>query len=195
MRGAILASGSGDGYAMPIGRRGFLLGTLSGIAGAAAFARPRLAFATALEAHTLSFYHVHTGETLKITYREHGEVVPGAHATINNNLRDLRNGEKQPIDVALLDQVCKLYCEFDCRGHFEVISAYRSPKTNEALRHVSTGVAKNSLHLEGRAIDVRLTSAPLGRLRDAAIDMRSGGVGYYPDSNFVHVDTGAFRTW
>ena len=76
-----------------------------------------------------------------------------------------------------------------------MISAYRSPKTNEALRHVSTGVAKNSLHLEGRAIDVRLTSASLDKLRDAAISMRSGGVGYYPDSNFVHVDTGAFRTW
>jgi uncharacterized protein YcbK (DUF882 family) len=180
---------------MPIGRRGFLLGALSGVAGAATLARPRLAFATALEAHTLSFYHVHTGEALKITYREHGVVVPGALATINDYLRDFRNGEKHPIDVALLDEVCKLYCQFDCRGHFEVISAYRSPKTNEALRHVSTGVAKNSLHLEGRAIDVRLTSAATDKLRDAAIAMRSGGVGYYRDSNFVHVDTGAFRTW
>jgi uncharacterized protein YcbK (DUF882 family) len=180
---------------MPIGRRGFLLGALSGLAGAASLVRTRNAFATEVEAHTLSFFHIHTAESLKITYREHGELVPGALDAINRYLRDFRNGAEHPIDVALLDEVCRLYHAFDCRGHFEVISAYRSPKTNEALRHVSTGVAKNSLHLEGRAIDVRLTSAATDKLRDAAIAMRSGGVGYYPDSNFVHVDTGAFRTW
>ncbi|HZF30779.1 MAG TPA: DUF882 domain-containing protein [Gammaproteobacteria bacterium] len=180
---------------MPIGRRSFLLGTLSGVAGAATLARTRCAFATEIEAHTLSFFHIHTAENLKITYREHGELVPGTLDAIKHYLRDFRNGEEHPIDVTLLDEVCRLYHAFDCRGHFEVISGYRSPKTNEALRHVSTGVAKNSLHLEGRAIDVRLTSAALDKLRDAAISLRSGGVGYYPDSKFVHVDTGAFRTW
>ena len=180
---------------MPIGRRSFLLGALTGVAGVAGLARTRSAFATEIEAHTLSFFHIHTGEKLKITYREHGEIVPGTLDTINDYLRDFRNGEKHAIDVALLDEVCRLHCAFDCRGHFEVISAYRSPKTNEALRHVSNGVAKNSLHLEGRAIDVRLTSAATDKLRDAAIAMHSGGVGYYADSNFVHVDTGAFRTW
>jgi uncharacterized protein YcbK (DUF882 family) len=180
---------------MPIGRRGFLFGAFSGVAGVATLARTRYAFATEIEAHTLSFYHIHTAEKLKITYREHGEVVPGALDAINQYLRDFRNDEVHPIDVALLDEVCRLYGMFDCRGHFEVISGYRSPKTNEALRHVSTGVAKDSLHLSGRAIDVRLTSAATDKLRDAAISMRSGGVGYYRDSNFVHVDTGAFRTW
>lgn len=157
--------------------------------------RTRTAFATGIEAHTLSFFHIHTAESLKITYREHGELVPGALDTVSHYLRDFRNGQEHPIDVALLDEVCRLHHAFDCRGHFEVISAYRSPKTNEALRHVSTGVAKNSLHIEGRAIDVRLTSAATDKLRDAAITLRSGGVGYYADSNFVHVDTGAFRTW
>jgi uncharacterized protein YcbK (DUF882 family) len=180
---------------MPIGRRDFLFGTLSGAAGIASLARTRCAFATEAEAHTLSFYHIHTAEKLKITYREQGKLVPGALDTINDYLKDFRNGEVHPIDVALLDEVNRLYCMFDCRGHFEVISAYRSPKTNEALRHVSTGVAKDSLHVSGRAIDVRLTSAATDKLRDAAISMRSGGVGYYKDSNFVHVDTGAFRTW
>jgi len=76
-----------------------------------------------------------------------------------------------------------------------VISGYRSPQTNEALRHVTSGVAEHSLHLRGRAIDVRLTSAKTDQLRDAAIAMQSGGVGYYRQSNFVHIDTGAFRTW
>ena len=180
---------------MPIGRRGFLLSALSGAAGLAGLTRARIAFAAEVEAHTLMFHHIHTGENLKITYREHGDVVPGTLEAISHYLRDFRNGQQHPIDVALLDEVCRLHHAFDCRGHFEVISGYRSPKTNEALRHVSTGVAKNSLHIEGRAIDVRLTSAATAKLRDAAIAMRSGGVGYYPDSNFVHVDTGAVRTW
>ena len=88
-----------------------------------------------------------------------------------------------------------LYTEFDGRGNFEVISGYRSPHTNEVLRHATTGVAEHSLHIEGRAIDVRLTSAKTTALRDAAIAMKSGGVGYYAESNFVHIDTGKTRSW
>jgi uncharacterized protein YcbK (DUF882 family) len=99
------------------------------------------------------------------------------------------------LEAELLDTLGMLYAEFDGRGHFEVISGYRSPATNEALRNTTTGVAKHSLHLDGRAIDVRLTSAATAKLREAALALQRGGVGYYPDSNFVHVDTGAFRAW
>ena len=178
---------------MPVGRREFLLGTLTGMAGIATLGRGGAAFAG--EAQSLSFYHIHTAETLKVTYREHGELIAGALDRINHFLRDFRTDQAFPIDVALLDELHKLYGEFESRGHFEVISGYRSPKTNEALRHVTSGVAEHSLHVRGRAIDVRLTSAKTDMLRDAAIARQSGGVGYYPESNFVHIDTGAFRTW
>lgn len=181
---------------MPIGRRRFLLDAVAGVAGLSTMARSRSVLATtATEAQSLTFYHIHTAETLKITYREHGEVVPGALDAINRYLRDFRNGQIHTIDVALLDQLHDLHGTFGRRGRFEVISGYRSPKTNEALRHVTGGVAEHSLHISGRAIDVRLTSAPTDKLRDAAIAMHAGGVGYYAKSNFVHVDTGAFRTW
>jgi uncharacterized protein YcbK (DUF882 family) len=178
---------------MPVARREFLLGTLTGLAGLGGLGRGSVAFAT--EAHSLSFYHIHTGEKLKVTYREHGALIAGALDEINHYLRDFRTEQSHPIDVALLDELHRLYGQFEGRGNFEVISAYRSPRTNEALRHVTSGVAENSLHVKGRAIDVRLTSAKTDELRDAAIAMKSGGVGYYRESNFVHIDTGAFRTW
>jgi uncharacterized protein YcbK (DUF882 family) len=178
---------------MSIGRRQFVIGALGGAAGLAGLGRSACAFAS--EPHALSLYHLHTSETLHIVYRERGELIPGALDEINHFLRDFRNEQIHAIDVALLDELCKLHAAFAGRGRFEVISGYRSPQTNEALRHVTKGVAKDSFHLSGRAIDVRLTSAKTDKLRDAAIALRSGGVGYYPESNFVHVDTGAFRTW
>ena len=178
---------------MPVGRRQLMIGALGGVAGLSGLGRGACAFAS--EVHGLSLYHLHTTETLRIVYRERGELIPAALDEINYFLRDFRNDTLHSIDVALLDELCRLHETFDGRGRFEVISGYRSPQTNEALRHVSTGVAKNSLHLTGRAIDVRLTSAKTDRLRDAAIALHSGGVGYYHDSNFVHIDTGDFRTW
>jgi len=180
---------------MPIERRTFLVGAL-GMTGLACLTRPGTAFATVgNEAHTLSLYHIHTTEKLNVTYREHGELIPDALAQITHFLRDFRNEETHDIDVALLDQLSQLYAAFGNRGNFEVISGYRSPATNSALRRVTTGVAEHSLHILGKAIDVRLTSARTAALRDAAIALQRGGVGYYPKSNFVHVDTGAFRAW
>jgi uncharacterized protein YcbK (DUF882 family) len=151
--------------------------------------------AAAVEAHRLSFYHVHTAEKLTIVYREHGTLVPEALAEINHYLRDFRTEQVHDIDAALLDTLHALYSSFDGRGNFEVISGYRSPRTNAALRHVTTGVAENSLHIQGRAIDVRLTSAKTAALRDAALALKAGGVGYYEESNFVHLDTGNVRSW
>jgi uncharacterized protein YcbK (DUF882 family) len=178
---------------MLLRRRHFLVGSL----GAAALGSTlgRIAAATTPVSHRLSFYHIHTAERLTITYREQGFLVPGALAEIDHYLRDFRTEQSHNIDVALLDALHDLYAAFDGRGNFEVISGYRSPRTNAALRHVTSGVAEHSLHIEGRAIDVRLTSAPTTALRDAAIGLRRGGVGYYADSNFVHIDTGDFRTW
>lgn len=165
------------------------LGGLAAIAGA-----PRRASAN-VPANKLAFYHVHTGEKLSVVYRENGAVVPGALAEINHYLRDFRTEQVHDIDVALLDALHDLYNTFDARGNFEVISGYRSPRTNAALRHVTSGVAENSLHIQGQAIDVRLTSAKTAALRDAAKELRAGGVGYYAESNFVHIDTGAVRSW
>ncbi len=178
-----------------IGRRQFLVRSLAGIAGVAGLRPCAATLLRASPARPLSFYHIHTGETLSIVYRESGELVAGALDEVNHFLRDFRTDQEHAIDVALLDKLQTLYTAFDRRGHFEVISGYRSPRTNEALRHSTTGVAKASLHLSGRAIDVRLTSASTRKLRDAAIALQNGGVGYYPASNFVHVDTGPFRTW
>lgn len=176
---------------MLVARRRLLVGAVGGAIGCSAAGRA----AAAAPAHTLSFYNIHTAEKLNVTYREQGELIPEALAEINYYLRDFRTEQCHDMDVALLDTLYDLYSTFDGRGNFEVISGYRSPRTNAALRHVTTGVAEHSLHIEGRAIDVRLTSAKTTALRDSAIALRRGGVGYYAESNFVHVDTGAFRTW
>jgi uncharacterized protein YcbK (DUF882 family) len=176
-----------------LGRRRFLVGSLGAAAALSGVARK--AAAITASPYTLSFYHIHTGEKLTITYREKGEVVPEALAEINRYLRDFRTEQIHVIDVALLDKLQALYTAFDARGNFEVISGYRSPHTNEVLRHATTGVAEHSLHLEGRAIDVRLTSVKTTSLRDTALAMKSGGVGYYAESNFVHLDTGNTRSW
>ena len=178
---------------MLLKRRRFLLHSFG--AAVALTGAGRIAAAAAAPAHRLKFYHIHTAEKLDITYREHGELVPGVLAEINHYLRDFRTEQEHDIDVALLDTLHALYTTFDGRGNFEVISGYRSPKTNSALRHATTGVAEKSLHIEGRAIDVRLTSAKTTALRDAALGLKSGGVGYYAESNFVHVDTGKPRSW
>jgi uncharacterized protein YcbK (DUF882 family) len=176
---------------MLLGRRRFLgsLGAAAAVLGTGRFA------AAAQPAHRLKFYHIHTDEKLDITYREGGALIPDTLIEINRYLRDFRSEQIHDIDVELLDTLHALYTTFEGRGNFEVISGYRSPRTNTALRHVTTGVAEHSFHIEGRAIDVRLTSAKTAGLRDAARALRVGGVGYYPESNFVHVDTGPIRTW
>jgi uncharacterized protein YcbK (DUF882 family) len=147
------------------------------------------------EAHHLFCYHIHTAERLSVTYRENGVLVPDALAAIKYFLRDFRTGEIHDIDVDLLDTLSLLHEAAERRGSFEVISGFRSPRTNAALRRVTDGVAEGSLHMAGRAIDVRSTGIATKDLRAAALELARGGVGYYPSSNFVHLDTGAFRAW
>ena len=112
-------------------------------------------------------------------------------------LRDFRNGATHAIDPGLLDQLNALAAATATRAPFQVISGYRSPATNEMLRRAGHGVATGSLHLQGQAIDIRLADVELTDLRDAALSLRAGGVGYYPsaDSDFVHIDTGRVRRW
>jgi uncharacterized protein YcbK (DUF882 family) len=144
---------------------------------------------------TISFSHLHTGERLTAEYFTNGEYVPDALAAVNRVLRDFRTGDVHEIDPGLLNLLHGLADLTSIRRPFEVISGYRSPKTNEMLRSHGEGVAAGSLHMQGQAIDIRLADVPLARLREAALSVRRGGVGYYPASNFIHVDTGRVRSW
>lgn len=143
----------------------------------------------------LSFYHTHTGKSLTVVYREADGYVPEALSQIAIFLKDFRSGEHHPIDPELLDVLYELKTRTGANRPFEVISAYRSPTTNTVLRNNSSGVAEGSLHLHGRAIDVRLPGIELSHLRDVALQLERGGVGFYPDSDFIHVDTGRVRRW
>ncbi len=151
--------------------------------------------AGAVEERRLAFYHTHTGKRLDVVYKHNGEFVPEALSVINTFLSDFRTGEVADMDPHLLDLIYDLREATGSESTYEVISAYRSPATNDMLRQRSGGVAKNSQHLLGKAIDVRLSDVDLTKLRDTAIAMQRGGVGYYASPNFVHIDTGRVRRW
>jgi len=147
------------------------------------------------EARRIAFNNLHTPESLEVVYRHGEEYLPEALARLKTLLRDYRTGEEHPIDPALFDY---LHDAARARGVdpvFSVISAYRSSRTNAMLHERSSGVASKSLHMEGRAIDVRLAGIDCASLADTALGLQRGGVGYYRQSNFVHLDTGRFRTW
>jgi len=156
---------------------------------------PATARAASFETRALSFIHLHTGERLSLPYFHGGEYRPDALAAVNHLLRDFRTGDVGTMDPVLLDVLHALAGVTGSRQPFQIICGYRSAATNEALRRRSAGVAGASLHMQGRAIDVRLADVPLERLRDAALGLRAGGVGYYVAPQFVHVDTGRVRAW
>ena len=139
--------------------------------------------------------NLHTNEKLSVEYFAAGRYLPDALSAVNHLLRDFRTGDVGTIDPALLDLLHGLAAKVGSQRAFHVISGYRSPATNETLRQRSNGVASSSLHLRGQAIDIRLAGVPLATLRDAARSLRSGGVGYYAASDFVHLDTGRVRSW
>ena len=173
------------------GRRNFLRG-----AGAALVLLPLgAAWARAPERRSLSFVHTHTGERLSSVYFQDGQYHGGELARINQLLRDFRTGDVRIIDTGVLDILADLRVLADRDEPYEVICGYRSPQTNAALRARSNGVAEHSLHLQGRAIDVRLPGVPTSRLRELALAMGRGGVGFYPQSDFVHLDNGRLRYW
>jgi uncharacterized protein YcbK (DUF882 family) len=144
----------------------------------------------------LSFHHLHTDERLTLTYRQGDHYQRSSLMRLNQFFRDFRTGEVTTIDPKLYDLL------FDVKqalGHedavFEIVSGYRSPKTNAMLRRTSSGVAKRSLHMSGKALDVRLGDLPTHHIRDIAVRLSRGGVGYYSRSDFVHLDTGNVRQW
>jgi len=149
----------------------------------------------AADARQLSFFHTHTQQSLDVVYYENGEYVDSALHEINLFLRDFRTGDVAEMDRNLLDILYDVRNELGSSETFEVISAYRSQLTNEMLRSKSDGVARNSQHLLGTAIDVRLRGIAIEKLRDTALDMQRGGVGFYKQSDFVHMDTGRVRRW
>jgi uncharacterized protein YcbK (DUF882 family) len=145
---------------------------------------------------TLSLHHLHTDERLTLTYRVGDHYQRSALQRLNQFLRDFRTGDSIAIDPRLFDL---LYDVKGRLGHddgvFEIVSGYRSPYTNAKLRKTSSGVARKSLHMTGKAIDIRLSEMPTRSIRDAAVSLSRGGVGYYPKSDFVHLDTGRVRRW
>ena len=143
----------------------------------------------------LKFYNLHTGEHLKATYWADGIYIPDEMTAINNILRDYRTGDIKKMDPQLMDLLYALQNRVEHKNAFNVISGYRSPKTNAKLHRLSNGVATHSLHMKGKAIDIRLPGVELKHLRKAALSLHAGGVGYYPKSNFIHVDTGRPRFW
>lgn len=148
------------------------------------------------EPRALDMVHTHTGERIGLVYAAEGQYMSGALAQLNRFLRDHYSGQVGRMDPLLFDHLAQVRALLGARMPFEVISGYRCPETNQQLRQTRAGgVAKHSLHMEGKAMDVRLPGVPLSELRDAAKSLQGGGVGYYPAEQFVHIDTGRVRYW
>ena len=144
---------------------------------------------------SLSFYHEHTQETLTIDYFKQGMYSKKALGKINYFLRDFRSGDIHPISTDLIDMLYVISRDLRISRPFHIISGYRSPLTNGLLRKKKRNVAKHSYHMFGKAVDIKLPGMRLDKLRHAAMKLKAGGVGYYPDSAFVHVDVGPIRYW
>lgn len=143
----------------------------------------------------LAFHNLHTLEDLEVVYWRRGSYLPGALEEINYIFRDRRTEEIHTINPALLDLLHTLKHRLNTDAPFELVCGYRSPKTNAMLRRKNHGVAKRSLHLKGMAVDIRVPGYRTAALRDVAMSLKAGGVGYYPKSRFVHLDVGPVRSW
>jgi uncharacterized protein YcbK (DUF882 family) len=175
----------------PFNRRGFLKTAVCGAL--TCVASPVLA--EFVEQRSVAFVHTHTGEMLQTIYYRDGAYDQTALLSVAHTLRDFRSGDVHAIDPVLLDALFALRVLADHDKPYQIISAYRSPKTNDALRRKSHGVAEHSLHIEGQAIDIRVAGIATTKLRDLALAMKVGGVGYYRESDFLHIDTGRVRSW
>jgi len=146
--------------------------------------------------YRLRLYHLHTGEHLDVVYRIGDQYLPEGVAALDHFLRDHRTGDEKDYDVREFDLLHDLLAKL---GHLDseidIVCGYRTPWSNNYLREHSNGVALHSQHMEAKAIDIRIPGIPIAQLRDAALSLRRGGVGYYPQSDFVHVDVGPVRRW
>lgn len=174
-------------------RRRFLAGGLAAMAGAAVW--PAHSKTLTVDRRRIALENLHTGERIDTVYWANGVYEPGALREIDVLLRDFRSGDVHPIDPKLLDLLVDLRSRLQSAAPIQVISGYRSPRTNALLASMSDGVAAGSLHMEGMAIDIRVPDRALQSVHGIALDMAQGGVGYYPRSDFVHVDTGRVRRW
>lgn len=156
---------------------------------------PSFAFPIATRMKELAFRNLHTDEKLRVTYFKNGGYDASAMARINHILRDHRSGDAYPMSRNLIDLLHDLQLKLRSDAVIEIISGYRSPKTNATLVKNSDGVARNSYHTKGLATDIRIPNVSLRRLQTAALFMQRGGVGFYPKSDFVHVDVGPVRRW
>ena len=147
------------------------------------------------EEKKLSFYNTHTNEHIEVVYKKGGDYNHQALQEINHIFRDHRADKIHPIDPVLLDYLYDLLIKIDFHGEVHIISGYRSPETNKKLRKKSSGVAAKSLHMQGTALDFRLPEVDTKLLRDTALAMKRGGVGYYKKLDFIHIDTGRARFW
>jgi uncharacterized protein YcbK (DUF882 family) len=144
---------------------------------------------------SVALFNPRTKESFEGIYYSDGEYVSNALKIINHIMRDTRTGDIKKIDKSLVDLISAISLKLKPKEPFHVISGYRSPKTNTLLRKRGKGAAKNSYHLKGQAVDIRLPGWKTSALRKAAFELKSGGVGYYPKSRFVHIDTGPVRFW
>lgn len=179
------------------GRRRFLtLGAGALVAAGSLAAMPGVAKAASKRPErSLSIYNLHTGEGVDAVYWAEGGYIEGGVAEISQLMRDFRTGEVKAIDPHLLDLLYAITGSLGATGPIHLISGYRSAGTNARLHERSSGVAKHSLHMDGMAGDIRIPGHDLGSLHKVALSLRGGGVGYYPQSDFVHVDVGAVRRW
>ncbi len=143
----------------------------------------------------LCFYNLYTKETLEAVYWKDGNYVQEGTAKLSHILRDIRTGKVKNIDRNLLDLLFALQQKLGNNEPFHIISGYRTPRSNALLSEKKNGVAKQSLHMYGKAVDIRIPGHKLRDVRRAAMKLKGGGVGYYPRSNFIHVDTGNIRYW
>lgn len=174
-----------------------LLGLFSGVALVGASPRVLSAtFSSTSLKRELAMSHTHTHERLALIYAVDKRYIPDALMNLDHFLRDHYSGDVGSMDPALYDIMHRIRNSLKVKTPYHIISAYRSPKTNEHLRTTrSGGVAKRSLHMDGKAIDLRIPGVPLKEIRDVALELGAGGVGYYPRDQFVHIDTGAVRSW
>lgn len=191
-----LYSAENDTKSPVVHRRDVLkIGAIGALAATMPFL-PRPSFAVSgNDAWRLNFRQAHTGQTFSGVYRVGDKYLPDAFDRLNYVLRDFRTGDIFPMDPRVLDILNIIQSKTGSDKPFEILSGYRSPKTNAMLRKASTGVARNSFHMYGQALDIRLPGFSTRRLREIARSLRAGGVGFYPNSDFVHIDTGKVRTW